>query len=352
VKPKPGVNVTALTAGVTSLFALVGGLTATGALGRLERNEPEVLIAAVLIVLLGSVMLVIAGLPITSGQSEIFASLVGAGLTAVGIGWAVAASITDARHSERPGLEVAVDAKGALLEGTVKAGNLAFDERFAVLVEGLKKRGAGREGDWSVSTLAQYYVGPDGEGKVELPVKVRVPPKRYTALGIRAWSGDDERCRNYPTRGGIEDFRTQVAEARAGCVVLPLPTEEQTPEPTTPAAPTKPTVGLEWIGNRVRPRSARLEVTAAGAGKRVVVLVASRRGRSTRHVLRTLNRIGKNGSYRSIIAVRVGRNVTRLCARADVLDSGERAPVRIRRCPLPKSPRIGEAGTEVSRPRQ
>jgi hypothetical protein len=348
VKAKPNVNVSALAAGVTSLFGVIGALTATGALGRLERNEPDALTAAVLVVLLGAVMLVIAGLPVTRGRSELFATLVGTGLTVVGLGWAIAASVGVASQTERPEIHMAVDAKNSLVKGTIKVGNLASDQRFAVLVEGLNPN----EGDdraWDIATLAQFYVGPDGDGKVNLPVKVIVPADTYASVGIRAWSGETK-CRSYPRRGADEEFREQIAGAKAGCVVLPLPAKAPAGAEASGAA-AKPKVTLAWVGNRVRATRARLTVTAAGAGKRVALLVAGRRGNRTRQLLRTVNRIGTDGKYSSAVAVRVRPGFTRLCARADLLDGGQRAPVRLRRCPLPKSPRLGTAASELSRPR-
>ena len=349
MKAKPNVNVSALAAGVTSLFGVIAALTATGALGRLERNEPDALTAAVLIVLLGAVMLVIAGLPVTTGRSELFATLVGTGLTVLGLGWAIAASIEVAGQTERPEIHMAVDPKASLVKGTIKVGNMASDERFAVLVEGLNPS-ASDDRAWDIATLAQYYVGPDGDGKVNLPVEVLVPDGTYEAVGIRAWSGDSTRCRTYPRRGADEDFKEQVAGARAGCVVLPLTAkEEPAAEPSGAAA--KPKVTVAWIGNRVSATRARVTVTAAGAGKRVALLVAGRRRGTTRQLLRSVNRVGTDGTYRSAVAVRIGRGFTRLCARADLLDKGQRAPVRLRRCPLPKSPRRGTAASELSRPR-
>jgi hypothetical protein len=352
VKPKINVNVSALAAGVTSLFAVIGTLTATGAVGRLERNEPDALIAAVVIVLLGSVMLVIAGLPITTGRSEIFATLVGTGLTVIGIGWAIAAGINDASRSERPELRVSVDGEHSLLKGTVKAGNLESDQRFAVLVEGLKPATAERR-KWDMATLAQYYVGPDGDGKVDLPLEVIVPSKGYTAVGVRAWSGDSKRCRTYPRRGASETFKKQVKAARAGCVVLPLPAAaESSDAKTTPATAGKRAVTLAWIGHRVSSRRVRLTVAVPGPGRRAVVLLAGRRrSGALRQLLRAVSPAGKSGAYRARFAVRVGRGFTRLCARADVVAQGARAPKRLRRCPLPRSVTIGSGGAELRRPR-
>jgi hypothetical protein len=343
VNPEPNVNVSALAAGVTALFGVIGALAATGVIGRLERNEPEALIAAVLIVLLGSAMLVIAGLPITTGGSELFAILLGTGLTVIGIGWAVSAGIRDAGRSERPQLDVAVDAKDSLVKGSVKAANLASHRTLVVLVEGLKPS-ADESRNWDVATLAQFYVGPDAEGKVDMPLSVIVPSKGYTNVGIKARTSDSDTCSEYPRRGGDETFKDQIDEAGAGCAVLPMPAQK---EAEGSAANAKSKATVNWKGTRLSAGRVRLRVTATGAGGRVAVLVGGvRRGR-TRQLLRSVNPIGKDGAYRSIVAVRVSRGFRRLCARADILGAGERAPTRLRRCPLPRSLRIGAAGDEL-----
>jgi hypothetical protein len=343
VKPKVNVNVSALVGGVTALFGVIGALAATGVIGRLERNEPEALIAAVLIVLLGSAMLVIAGLPITTDGSELFAILVGTGLTLIGIGWAVAAGISDARRSERPELDVSVDAKESLVKGSVKAANLGSRETLVVLVEGLKPSAVDSR-NWDVATLAQFYVGPDAEGKVDMPLSVIVPSKGYTNVGIKARTSDSDTCSQYPRRGGEETFKHQIDEAGAGCAVLPLPAQK---EAERSAATAKPKATVKWKGTRMGAGRVRLQVTATGARARAAVLVGGvRRGR-TQQLLRSVNPIGKHGAYRAVIAVRVGRGLSRVCALADVLGAGERAPTRLRRCPLPRSLRVGAAGDEL-----
>jgi hypothetical protein len=224
----------ALTAGVTALFTAVGALTATGVVARLERNEPEALIAAVVLVLLGGAMLVVAGLPVTAGHSQLFATLVGSGLTIIGIGIALVAGIKDAGHSGRPRLRATVDAKGSVVKGRVEAGNLEWNRRLGVLVEGLKPAD---DGSWDVATLAQYYVGPDGDGDVSLPISAIVPQgKNYTAVGIRAASKDTKSCEKYPRRGQDQAFRDQIDGVNAGCAVLPLPATQATAAATAQAS--------------------------------------------------------------------------------------------------------------------
>jgi hypothetical protein len=342
---KENVNVSAMVAGVTTLFGVVGALTATGVLGRLERNEPRALTAAVIVVLLGSVMLVIAGLPITVGRSEIFATLLGTGLTVVGIAWALVAGVLAAGERERPEMHFSITAEGPLVDGRVKSGNLDSGRRLAVLVEGLKVSGASKR--WDVFTLAQYYVGPDGDGKVDMPVKVLVPPNRYDAVGIKAWTDERDTCGKYPRRVANEEFKLQVDQAGTGCVVLPLP--EPAPEPKAPAAPR---VALTWVGNRTTSTRVRLTLTGAGSGSRTVLLAAGRTGGRLRQLLRTVDTGPKAGEYRSTVTLRVGTGFNRVCARARRLAKGDAVPKRLSQCPLARAPQVGTTGDELRRPRR
>jgi hypothetical protein len=330
------VNLPALATGVTTLLGAVGALTATGVLGRLERNEPRALTAAVIVVLLGAVMFVIAGLPVTTGRSEIFATLVGTGLTVVGIGWAMAAGILTAGHRERPEMEMALDAEGTLLEGKVEAANLASRRRLVVLVEGLTRNGEATY--WDVFTLAQYYVGPDGDGKIDMTVKVVIPPDEFDSVGVKAWTDDEpDSCDNgYPRRlvGSTAD------KAGTGCVVLPLPKKQEAAEPAAPK------VALTWVGER-RTR-ARLRVTKADSTGQLLVLAAGRRGGRVRQLLRTLTTPPGSGAYRATLRVDAG--FTRICARALIIGAKGAAPKRLDQCPLARALTTGAAGAELRRP--
>jgi hypothetical protein len=328
------VNPAALTAGITALVGAVGALTATGLLGRLERNEPKALTAAVILVLLGALMFVIGGLKVTAGRSELFATLVGTGLTVVGIGWAAAAAIVTAGTRERPEMEMALSDDATLLEGSVKAANLGSTRRLAVRVDGLTRNG--NQTYWDVFTLAQYYTGPDGDGKIDMPVKVRIPPGEFESVGVQAWTDDEQDAcdEGYPRRlvGRTAD------NAGTGCVVLPLPEA-----PAKPSQPAAPRVALEWVGDgRTR---ARVQVKNAGSSGRLLVLAAGRRGDQVRQLLRTLTPPPASGVYSATL--RVGPGFTRICARALVVGAKGQAVKRLKRCPLSRALATGPAGDQL-----
>lgn len=278
---KENVNVTALLAGVTTLVSTVGALTATGILGRLQRNEPDAVIAAVVLVLLGGIMYVLGGLPLTRGRSETFANVLGSGLIVVGVGWALTAGVVVTGQRESPQVAATIAADGATVSGTVKVGNVASDRSLSLLVEGLRAVDDGPQ-KWQVFTLAQYYVGPDSNGNVELPFTVAIPAKTYESVGVKAWTDDEDTCGKYPRRVASEPFKRQVDVAGTGCVVLPLPAKVALPAVPAKTVPVKakPAKGKAKSAKAksakaTKPKSA----TAAKTGTRTAVEAAAQPAR-------------------------------------------------------------------------
>jgi hypothetical protein len=338
---RENVNATALVAGATAMFGAVGALSATGAIGRLERNEADALKVALILLLLGGVMFVAAGLPITSGASERVATVLGTGLTVVGLGIALITAVTTASQRELPAIDVKLSTDGRQLDGAITAGNLESQRKFSALVEGLKiKAGAGTQ-KWDVFTVAQYYVGPDGDGKIALPIHVLVPDKGYDAIGIKAWSDDEETCGKYPRRVPNEQFKRQVEQAGTGCVVVPLPTPAAQPPPKLPK------VTLKWIGNPKTTRRVRLRAgTTATSG--TVALVATQRvdGRS-RELLHVTDRLAKPGGFLHTANLRASKDATRICAVAAFVTKEKPFRKRYRRCALAP----GVKGAQLQRPK-
>jgi len=337
------VNLGALTAGVTTLFAAVGLLAVDGLLGRVERNDPELLTAAVLCALLGSGMLLIAGLPITAGRSEIFAALLGAGLIVIGVAFGMAGAIRSAGERQRPAVQASIDDKG-MLDAKVKASNIASDRRMAVHVEGLKPEVAG-EAKADPVTLAAYYVGADADGNVDLPIKLKVPSE-YAALGIKAWSDMNDTCEGY--RLGPEETEVELAtgEAGTGCLVIPIPAATT---PATKPKPVAPLVRLEWLGGSASPQRARLTVTTPVAGGRIVVHATVWREGRSRELIRSVAPAAASGAFRSTSTLVVGADYRRVCAVAYIETSGRSRPRALRTCPVPASWRVGAHSADVLR---
>jgi hypothetical protein len=339
---KDNVNATALVLGVTTLFTAVGGLSATGALGRLERNEPEALAAAIVLVLLGAGMLVLAGIPVTSGWLETLAILLGAGLTVIGLGWALIASVRTASQHETPAIDVSVSDDAKKVAGTVTVGNLHSEQQFTVLVEGLKVNDDDDTSKkWDVFTIGQYYVGPDGDGSVKLPVSVLVSATAgYDAIGVKAYVDDSDTCGKYPRRVAGEQFKLQVEDAGRGCVVMPYPK----PEPKT--TPTPPTVKLAWVGPPATTTRVRLRASTKTAGGIVLLVANERRAGRTRELMRTVH-TAPGGSF-ATANLRVQPDSRRVCAVAVYVDEKKPFRRRFRTCPLRPRTKSSDAVTRPS----
>lgn len=260
IKPKADVNVTALLAGVATLLVTLGGITATGLIGRLLRNEPGAAVAAFTLLLVGGLMYVFGGLPVTRGRSERTATVLASCLTVIGLGVALVASVRTFDQRGAPQVEIkfaesgtaapgtakaaepekakaagaAAAESGTAVSGKVKVANLSSDRSLTVLVEGLTA-GATTSEPWGVTTLAQYYVGPSSGGGVKLPIDVPIPPKTYDAVGIKAWTDDRDTCGAYVRRvvgEPVTERKEEFAGADAACVVVPVPSDVARPKAT------------------------------------------------------------------------------------------------------------------------
>jgi hypothetical protein len=321
-------SVPALTAGVTALFGAVGGLTATGVLGRVERNEPKLMIAAVILVLLGSLMFVVAGLPLTSGFSQLLASLVGTGLLLVGIGWALVGGIRSAGQTERPSLQASLGADGTAVRARVAVANLDSHRTVKVVVDGLNVKGRG----WDVQNLARYYLGPDSEGKVALPVEVPVPAGRFDAVGVKAWTDTDDVC-------STDYSKANATDAGSACIILYPHTQ-----------PSAPGLALRWAPGSSR--RVRVRVDAAHVRRRLVIVVAGQRRRRTEQLYRAIGSADASGRYRADVTLPVGRRYRRVCAlarfEAAAIDALPPQPLE---CPIRHGLGAGRVGAELRQPR-
>ena len=278
-------NLTALGVGAAGLTTVIAGLSTTGTIGRVIRNDPEVLAVALMLVLFGAAALAAAGLPLTSGYTEAVFSIIGLELTVAGlILGALAGALTAEQHPEEPSVTAKLTQADRHLTGTVKAGTLTAKSRVVVIVDGL--RVVGEKGSrYRVNTLMQTYAGPDGEGNVNVPIDLTVPAGRFDAIGINSWTEPDplredddaaatatptstatstststsgttqeddgerpenERSCRYDRR--VSTDPTARARARIGCLILPLS-----------PVPRRPRVTISWMG--AGDEAARVEVS-------------------------------------------------------------------------------------------
>lgn len=367
--PKGGFkeSVALLGGGVAALATGLTSLTATGNLGRVQRNHPGWFSVAVGLVLVAGVCWLlaarheaarakpVAGAAVTNTNVPLYRrgwrwlapKLTGLGilLTGTGVILAFVLSIVTVGEPERPNVTVTLDPATMKLTGTAKVSHLSSDEPLTVAVDGMVF-----EGTTLVikQRLAESSVGPDGDGDASHAIAVDVPPGHFDAVGVRATTKDQkdgdppERCGSYPARDkGDAPAATTVSTPGAyappvnssqtktgtGCQYLMLPTSTR-----------RPGLAARWTSAK---RDA-LDVTvvtpnATNRGKRPmalhvdVVVAFGKNGKNHLTVGRFVRDPAAPGEKIEPFRVAVPRNARVVCAIAR-LDS--RALLQTSRCPL------------------
>jgi hypothetical protein len=234
--PALEVDANQLAVPATALISIVASLTLTGVLGRVQRNHPEGFTLALGALILGALLAIVAAALRRGKWRWTLAHVIAGcalGLSAGGLLLGTAKAVQTAGEAERPLITTSVErgkngAAWVAVSATVSVGNIPSDRRLVVLVDGLNP---GRGGNYfEPETLYQAYVGPDGDGKVSIPISLQARATRYEAVGVKAYVGrqGDARgdvatvCERYPRR-----VSTSNAERRAkvgpGCAIVMLP---------------------------------------------------------------------------------------------------------------------------------
>jgi hypothetical protein len=281
------VNLTALGVGAGGLFTLVSGLAVTGSMGRVLRNAPTQITWAVVLVLLGAALLGAAGLPATGKPTEVVFSIVGLEVTLAGLVIAALAAATSGHDVERPAIHAKLDESTHRLTGSVVAADLASDARLVAIVEGVGKK---------ATPLERTEIGPDGDGKVDLDIDVRVPPGRFDSVRVRARS-----------------VASDGSRLASGSVTLPL----------APMAPS-PSVQAHWAGTNADASRLAIQVTAADRAGRPVAVVVKRRLRTGRYLrfYRGVLMPDGDGSLDTQLEVPVVAGAHRVCVGAAFVHNG------------------------------
>ena len=311
-------NPSALIVGVTTLVGGVTALTLSGALGRLQRNEPGALKAAFVLLIIGAVLWALAALPVTGGAVEAAMLVAALLLSAVGLLVGLAKAVETAGEIEQPAVTAKLTGDGRALEATAKVGNLASKDQLVVLVDGLTLD----NGQWNATTIVQEYVGPDGDGQADVPITFRVPPGRFEAVGVKAWVSGDESipCGDYPRQVSAPQFERARKQAGTGCLTMALP-----------PIPEAPRLSLSWMGESGQSSRLRLQVATNNAPaplpgdrpdtsddvvSRVAVQVAARTSGENRALYRALLSPDLEGTLDTTVEIPVRGRFRRICAEA------------------------------------
>jgi hypothetical protein len=194
---------------VAPLVATVSLFKATGTIGRIQRDEPGWLLAAIGAVLIAGALITLAAYfsgkrEDPKGQSEgkqeyswvkaLF--ICGVGLTVIGFGIALILVVSNASAESRPQIAASLNRDESKLTAIVTASNLATKDRLVVKIdlatlkpgEGLDDKNPFKKG--GSRGLERAYVGPNDDGKVKQAISVPIPRgKSYTDVIVRAFTG-------------------------------------------------------------------------------------------------------------------------------------------------------------------
>jgi hypothetical protein len=243
---------------------------------------------------------------------------VGVALSLAGIVIGFVAAVSTANDTEQPSVTLKLNDETLTATGSAKVANLSSSERLAVFVDGLQLT---KDGRYSPTNLTQAFVGPNGDGEASQELEVHVPPGRYDALGVRAFTGESpQRCGKYArgSRGGDG--------SGTGCVVIRLPTRLARPQLTA-----------TWIGKSLgRTVKLGLTIPAATAGGTGGVpfglLVVGRRGNRKLRLYRAIVSPAARGATGRELELPVEKGLQLVCAQA-TLEQPNARPVDMA-CPI------------------
>ena len=314
-------NVAALISAAGAIFTFISGVSLSGTLGRVVRNDGDLLQVAFVLVLVGAALLVAAGLSTTGKFLEVVFSIIGLELTLAGF---VVAGVLVARsggHQERPSVTAQLDQASSSVKGKVTVGSMASSARVVTLVQGVGKRGSGPP-----VVLSRSDIGPNDEGKVDYEYSARVPTGRYDHLRVVAWTVDG-------------DAKSDTTDADAICRLTKAPAPEDTPTKAGKACVTLPisqvaaAPGLEaeWVDTHANQLAVHLVSGSAAAGTRVVVVVKQKKSsKGFDRFYRAIFAPDADGNLDTKFKVPVKSGSRRICVSAKYLKANDKPFVRCR----------------------
>lgn len=289
-------------AGATTLLTVLGGLAVTGALERLQRNDPNVMTMALTCVIVAGTLWVFASIARSGSPHEKTFKVVGAGFLAAGLVVGAIGVVHTHSTSERPSIGVSLK-EGMRIDGTIKVAGLTSDERLRVIVDGLV--GADHDDDgapraWKPYRIYNITVGPDADGVARLPLNVPVAPGTYDAAAVRAWTGDEFTACEYDENLGAS--ATGRRKLETGCLLFVLPRRAPTPQ-----------IGAVWELTKRRPVLA-VRVSSENAPHRASLYVLAISGNRRLVLGQSLLMPDASGRIDAVVRASVPPGVRRVCA--------------------------------------
>jgi len=322
-------------------------------LGRVQRNQGFWFAIALGLVVAAAAFWVISETGLPEGKWRSRGRVTSIVLAGVGAVLAFAFAVGTANDAERPALTVRLAEKTLALTGEATAGNLSSSDRLVVFVDGL----IARTGEYAVADrLYQSYSGPDTDGNARNRVDVQLPPGRFDAVQVKAFTGAEasvcDRRAPQPLGTPSATLITEKSDTNPdpGCVILKLPRRARRPQVTAL---------WEGPGSSADSLKVKVEASDIGVGEpkdRLVAVqaVGLRRGEDQRKRRLTLYRAfvepPEEGAITRQFRVPIERGVRIVCAEARYVAPGRRMPSAS--CPLGKSEPPAVAAAQLRVPRQ
>lgn len=208
---------------LTGLVATIGALTLTGTMGRVQRDNPEAIIAALILVVAAGGAWTIAVTVDSVGYKKWGLGLKTAA-TVLGVGGFIVAlciAVSTANHQPRPQISAELSGDHKTLTSTVTASNLSSTRRLAFRIN-LNRA------DKTAQPLYRSYVGPTSDGDVKQTIVTPLPNlSPYRQIEVQAYSGTTTPfCKEY-------ERVTEDASigSGTGCILITLLPERKSKVP-------------------------------------------------------------------------------------------------------------------------
>lgn len=345
----PALPLGAVGAAAAALLAGIGALSLTGVLGRVQRNNGELLTGAIALVVLGVALSLLATIdaekmgfkrrPAVRALVRPLLLSLAIVCTLGGVVLGFGTAIFTADDTETPALSFTLDETTLAAKATAEVSNLSSRDRLGLYFDGLRGPPGG---PYETTNLYQSFVGPDGDGHASNDVELQVEPGRFDAVGIRAYIvGSPEQC------GGeyLEDPDAN-GEQGTGCLIARLPTR-----------PIRPQLAASWHPAAGGPPTLQVDMTmfnaAAGDMRDAVAMlrvvgVRSKRKKRPFVIHRSLVEPQPGGPTRRELTLPVDAGIRRVCIEGRMLGRGDARPKAT--CPVNYSNRVAVVDLRVPRP--
>lgn len=216
-------NITEVASALTAVIGVFAALAVTGVIGQAQRNHGFTLVGALVLVLIGAVLWLVAAAlvdPESHRNAVTVLKSSAIALLAIGLLGGIIAIWRTQQDRERPSVTSVFDPKSRVIAVTANAHGLRTDSRLVVVVSAYKGTPDDPNALNKAATLYYAVVGPEADGDVTHTASVPLPAS-YTLVGVKAWTGTEP---GVCSTVDAEIVPTNAPQhGRAGCLLLQIP---------------------------------------------------------------------------------------------------------------------------------